>query len=343
MAAKSKRDGAAGGGALFAIAFLIWLVVALLWWILAAALLVAAGFVVRAILRTHEQRKQAYARYASAMAARADEQLTWAEAGDDRGVFGAGRPPLTEPRLPWSTARLATAIGGVVTAALVGAVALISQRSLIADDKPEKPAASGKPSQSSYSPLPSSTTSIPPRAAYPGDFTSQDRQFADQALARGLVKPDQIAYLPGFAHGTCRALKSSVPTFVGIDGPALGWSDAKRRQLMSPYQSVSDPLLELAVDIYCPAVRPVGAGHLSDLAPADVTFIKGWYELADTYRVHHPATAVMMQRARAVCEALVTEPEWDVVTDVDATMAGNNPAFKQKFVDLAEESYCPTG
>lgn len=345
MAAKKReKDQSAAGGAFFALAFLLWLIVALLWWILAAALLTAAGFVVRAVLRMHEQRKQVYAEYTAAMSARADEQLKWVDAGDERGIFGTPRPPLVEPPVPWSTPRLAGTIGGIMAAAIVGAVLLVNQRSLVADDKPDKPTASAKPTPSSYVPVfPSAATTTPSPApvVYPEDFTGQDRQFAEQALARGLVKPNSIAGLPGFAHGTCTSLKSSLPTYVGIDGPALGWLDAKRDQLSSPYQSVSDPLLELAVEIYCPAVRPAGADQLSSLAPADTIFIKGWFALADKYRVHYPATGVMMQRAHATCEALVTAPEWEVVQDVDATMAGNNPNFKQKFVALAKESYCP--
>ena len=342
MAARSKKDDGAGG-VLFVIAFLIWLVVALLWWILAAALLVAAGFTVRAILQMHEQRKQVYAEYAAEMSARADEQLKWAEAGDDRGVFGSRRPALVEPPAPWSTARLSATVGGIVAAALVGAVVLVNQRSLVADDEPEKPSASAKPTPSSYVPVrPSTTRTIPTAIGYPDDFTGQDRQFADQALARGLVKPTSLSYLPGFAHGTCSSLKRSVPFLVGLEGPTLGWTDAKRELLRSPYQSVSDELLELAVDSYCPDVRPAGADQLSSLAPADAAFVKGWYALTDSRQVLLPATGVMMQRAHAVCEALLSTPEWEVVQDVDARMAGNNYDFKKKFVTLAKESYCPS-
>lgn len=336
MAAKSRKDDSAGGGILFVLAFLAWLVAALLWWILAAALLVAAGFAVRAILRMHEQREQAYAQYSAAMSARADEQLRWADAGDDRGIFGAPRPPLVEPPVPWSTARLATTIGAVVTAALVGAVVLVSQRSLVADD--EKPAASRTTSRTA-----SPTQSFGPAPpAYPADFTGQDRQFADQALARGLVKPNSISGLPGFAHGTCNSLSSSVPMLTRIEDPALAWSDAKRQELVGPYSRGSEPLLDLAVDTYCPAVRPAEAGQLSNRPAADTTFINGWYELAGRYRLLYPATAVVMKQAQAVCAALMTAPEWEVVQDVDATSAGNNKDYKRRFVALAKESYCPS-
>jgi len=339
MAAKrSKQSDDAGGGIVFGLLLLIGIVITLIWWILAAALLVGAGFAVRAIVRMHQRRLVAYAAYEAAMAARADEQLDWVLRGDDRGVYGAHRPALVEPPRPWTTARLAATIGGVVVAALVGAVLLVTRPPLLADE-PARPAAS----PSSRAPAvaePAKSTSAP-SISYPVEFTGQDRQFADQALARGLIRPTAIAGLPGFAHAACNSLKSSVRIHTGIEDPALAWSDAKREELNGPYSWKSEPLLDLAVDNYCPGVRPAGADRLSDRSPQDLTFIDGWYELANRYRILSPATAVMMVRAHGVCEALMSAPEWEVVQDLDASDAGNNRDFKAGFVALAKESYCP--
>jgi hypothetical protein len=54
-----------------------------------------------------------------------------------------------------------------------------------------------------------------------------------------------------------------------------------------------------------------------------------------------PATSIMIKKAHAVRAALQTAPEWEVVQDLDARDAGNNGDYKQEFVALAKQSYCP--
>jgi hypothetical protein len=37
-----------------------------------------------------------------------------------------------------------------------------------------------------------------------------------------------------------------------------------------------------------------------------------------------------------VCTALATAPEWEVVQDLDARVAANNPSYKHEFVGQGE-------
>ena len=127
-----------------------------------------------------------------------------------------------------------------------------------------------------------------------------------------------------------------------VTPPALAWDDAKRNERQSPYSSDwSDPLLDLAIYNYCPAVQPAGVDPPSQRSPADTTFISGWYDMAPQ-RGLVVATAVMMSRAQEVCTELQTTPDWEVIPNVDARMAGNNHEFKKKFVALDRKSYCPS-
>ena len=66
----------------------IGLIVKFIWWILGAAALVGLFFLVRAVVREDRKRREAYARYCAAIAARADQQHQWVMQGDDRGIYG---------------------------------------------------------------------------------------------------------------------------------------------------------------------------------------------------------------------------------------------------------------
>ena len=254
------------------------------------------------------------------------------------------RPPRApgEPPRPWSTGQLTAMITGVIAAGATGAALLIHQPTPF-QDAPNSPAAA----QPSTRPIPQSpptvsTPTAPAPISYPSDFTSQDRAFVDQALARGLATPKTIAGLPDFAHWACTGFRDTVNRYLRIEDAALAWDDAKRNERQSPYSSDwSDPLLDLAIDNYCPSVRPAGVDPPPQRSPADTTFISGWYGMAPQ-RGLVVATAVMMSRAQEVCSELQTTPDWEVIQNVDARMAGNNQEFKKKFVALARKSYCPS-
>jgi serine/threonine-protein kinase len=255
----------------------------------------------------------------------------------------SSRPPRApgEPPRPWSTRQLTAMITGVIAAGATGAALLIHQPTPFQDTP--KPPAAAQPSTRAIpqSPPTVSSPTAPAPISYPGDFTNQDRTFVDQALARGLATPKTVAGLPDFAHWACTGFRETVNRYLGIEDAALAWDDAKRNERQSPYSSDwSDPLLDLAIDNYCPAVRPAGVDPPPQRSPADTTFISGWYDMAPK-RGLVVATAVMMRRAQEVCSALQTSPDWEVIPNVDARMAGNNHEFKKKFVALARKSYCP--
>lgn len=248
-----------------------------------------------------------------------------------------------EPPRPWSTTQLTAMIVGVIAAGATGATVLVHQPPPL-QDKPSKSSAT-TPSPDAITQLPTTASSSPTPTpiSYPSDFTSQDRAFVDQALARGLATPKTIAGLPDFAHWACTGFRDSLKTYLSIEDAALAWDDAKRNEHQSPYSSDwTDPLLDLAINDYCPAVRPPGIDPPPQRSAADNTFISGWYDLAPK-RGLFVATAVMMRRAHEVCDELQSAPDWEVIPRVDAWIAGNSPEFKKKFVALARKSYCPSG
>jgi serine/threonine protein kinase len=255
----------------------------------------------------------------------------------------SSRPPRApgEPPRPWSPGQLTAMIAGVIAAGTTGAALLIHQPTPF-QDTPNPPTAAQPSTRAvSQSPPTVSTPPAPEPVSYPSDFTNQDRAFVDQALARGLATPQSVASLPDFAHWACTGFRDRVNSYLGIEDAALAWDDAKRNARQSPYSSDwNDPLLDLAIDNYCPSVRPEGVDPPPQRSPADTTFISGWYEMAPK-RGLVVATAVMMRRAQEICAELQTTPDWEVIPHVDASMAGNNPEFKKKFVALARKSYCP--
>ena len=71
------------------------------WWIVAIAAVAALVWMTRQAFRSIEaieaedaERAQSEARRLAAVARRADQQHTWALAGDDRGVYGAYPPAV---------------------------------------------------------------------------------------------------------------------------------------------------------------------------------------------------------------------------------------------------------
>lgn len=184
--------------------------------------------------------------------------------------------------------------------------------------------------------------SAPPATiSYPSDFTQQDRQFADQAMARGLATPESLAELPGIAHMACTGFKDTFARYVGIEDAALAWADAKRDLHGTPFSGDwSDAVLELGIDNYCPSIRPPEVISPPQRSAADMTFIEGWFELAPKHGLV-VATAVMMKQARDVCTELMTAPEWQVAQEANLHLPVNGIEYRKKFVALAKRSYCP--
>ena len=85
---RSRSNSSGSSGALFGLLLLIAVIVKFIWWILGAAALIGLFFLVRAVVREDRKRRDAYARYCAAIAARADQQHQWVMQGDDRGIYG---------------------------------------------------------------------------------------------------------------------------------------------------------------------------------------------------------------------------------------------------------------
>ena len=85
---QSRSNSSGSFGAVFGLLLLIAVIVKFIWWILGAAALVGLFFLVRAVVRENRKRRDAYARYCAAIAARADQQHQWVMRGDDRGIYG---------------------------------------------------------------------------------------------------------------------------------------------------------------------------------------------------------------------------------------------------------------
>jgi len=244
------------------------------------------------------------------------------------------------------TRRAATlvATGGIGFLLLQGLLSITTHES-VHNTESSSPSSAAPPATA---PPAAAPQGAPTTTDYPKDFTGQDRAFATQVMRRGLMQsPASLAELPGLAHATCNGLKDSA--YANIEDPATAWNDAKREQVADLANlgwgrdiSQLGQFVDLIVDTYCPNRRPPAATQPSHQSAGDATFTEGWNALAMKYRiVVAPATAVMIKQAHAVCTALATAPEWEVVQDVDAWIAGNNSSYKQEFVALARESYCP--
>jgi uncharacterized membrane protein len=73
---------------LFGFLWFVAMIIKLIWFILGAVLLYALFVVVRHQLRLADDRREAEARHAAQVAARAEQQHHWVLQGDDRGVHG---------------------------------------------------------------------------------------------------------------------------------------------------------------------------------------------------------------------------------------------------------------
>jgi uncharacterized membrane protein len=73
---------------LFGFLWFVAMIIKLIWFILGAVLLYALFVVVRHQLRLADDRREAEARLAAQVAARAEQQHHWVLQGDDRGVYG---------------------------------------------------------------------------------------------------------------------------------------------------------------------------------------------------------------------------------------------------------------
>ena len=82
------RNGSSGFGGLVALLIVVSIIVKFIWWILGFLALVVASFVIWAVLRERQRRRQAAGRYRREVAARADAQHNWVLQGDDRGFYG---------------------------------------------------------------------------------------------------------------------------------------------------------------------------------------------------------------------------------------------------------------
>lgn len=86
----SKSRGSSGGGlgALFGLAFIVWVIVKLIWWIIGAAAVAGLCFLVWVIARQIDKRADLRAAHRAAVCLRADQQHNWVLQGDDRGIYG---------------------------------------------------------------------------------------------------------------------------------------------------------------------------------------------------------------------------------------------------------------
>ena len=144
------------------------------------------------------------------------------------------------------------------------------------------------------------------------------------------------------AHGTCRSMDANIAMDASIEHNAgLAFAEAKAEEASTYRENgwrSAEKLIDLAMQYYCPNLIVATPANLT---PADATFANGWIALKGN--VLGPLVGVMEPRALEVCRKLQREPEWQVVDDVDATDHGNNTSWKQAFVDLAKEAYCPGG
>lgn len=191
------------------------------------------------------------------------------------------------------------------------------------------------------------TTSLAP-SVYSPTNTPQVQVGNDEAFLAAIRQTGSVGdgdaddTLIDMAHGTCRSMDDNIAMDTRIENnPGLGFVEAKAEEAGS-YRAYGwrDPetLIDLAMQYYCPTLIVTTAANLT---PADATFANGWIALKGN--ILGPLVGVMKPRALAVCRQLQTEPEWQVVDDVDATDHGNNKSWKQEFVDLAMKAYCPAG
>ena len=73
---------------LFGVLMVIALMIKLIWWILGAVVLYVLFRIVRWQLRLDRARREAQARHAAEIAARAEQQHRWILQGDDCGIYG---------------------------------------------------------------------------------------------------------------------------------------------------------------------------------------------------------------------------------------------------------------
>jgi hypothetical protein len=73
---------------LFGVLMLVALIIKIIWWILGAIVLYVLFWVGRSQLRLARTRREAEARRAAQVAARAEQQHRWVLRGDDRGIYG---------------------------------------------------------------------------------------------------------------------------------------------------------------------------------------------------------------------------------------------------------------
>ena len=73
---------------LFGVLMVIALMINFIWWILGAVVLYVLFRIVRWQLRLDRARREAQARRAAEIAARAEQQHRWILQGDDRGIYG---------------------------------------------------------------------------------------------------------------------------------------------------------------------------------------------------------------------------------------------------------------
>jgi hypothetical protein len=76
----------------FGMLMVIALIIKLIWWILGAVVLYLLFRVGRSQLRAARASREAQARRAAQIAARAEQQHRWILRGDDRGTYGAYPP-----------------------------------------------------------------------------------------------------------------------------------------------------------------------------------------------------------------------------------------------------------
>jgi beta-lactamase regulating signal transducer with metallopeptidase domain len=90
---------------LFAVLWFVAMIIKLIVWILGAILLCALFLVVRYLLRVADARREAEARRAAQIAARAEQQHRWVLRGDDRGVYGEYPVDALFSKPTWSQLR----------------------------------------------------------------------------------------------------------------------------------------------------------------------------------------------------------------------------------------------